>query len=342
MDTPQEGMMSHVSAFPSVHFDRIRKGQPQSAAFYYRPTEPLTNPIAPYRVVRGTVAMLANFSTQDMHTPVEGMQPFFTSYNNALVQHLAGHVPVPIGIVVADTATDMVGSEPVTVQTGGVVTTVNTGKVRISPGDWIAIKMPERDLSDLTMPNDPANRGVIRPVTYPMAQRSAIYGTLLSPASADLGAADFGDPEQLLHGLQPAGLFTEAMINMMAIGSVMARTCMDELKTESDRTIGGYLAMFGVIPGSEGHTYEVDEVPTELATVRTMVRKWFRHAITGTDALESGGVDYRVQLTNAVSLMIGAMVSAAHRERASILGKAVTGAEPGAAMDILLTHSFGL
>jgi hypothetical protein len=49
-----------------------------------------------------------------------------------------------------------------------------------------------------------------------------------------------------------------------------------------------------------------------------------------------------VQLTNAVSLMIGAMVSAAHRERASILGKAVTGAEPGAAMDILLTHSFGL
>ena len=229
MSTPVQQSPITINAHPATRFNLTRWRNPQNK--WKTPAAPLTDK-APFRLHRGDVAILCTFD-EDSTYPVEGLSPFFTSFNGC-----GSGVPsdlTALGIVAIDIAEDMSSpdgpQEAVAVQVGGIATIRNTGNVVINAGDIVAIRAPDDRCSDLTSPTDSVYQGVILPITYPLvpfdSQRMLNDGVprFLHAASQRDGVANMAflkNPEEFCHNGDTRGMMSAALATAFMAGVTMA------------------------------------------------------------------------------------------------------------------------
>jgi hypothetical protein len=134
---------------------------------------------APYIAHRGDIAMLSPLES-DYRETVEGLAPFYTSFNGIEARDVEDLTPLRFaGVAVAETPDDMAGDwspAAATLQIGGIATIRNTGGVTIPLGAYVGIRLPDRaNKDDMWHWQNPgsneAARGVIKPITFPITDK---------------------------------------------------------------------------------------------------------------------------------------------------------------------------
>ncbi|MFA5039941.1 MAG: hypothetical protein WC732_09740 [Candidatus Omnitrophota bacterium] len=273
------------------------------------------------RLRRGLVAMLANISFEDMSDKVESLPPFFVAYN-FLAKSTLEQPPIPLGVIITDQASDD-GMQPVAIQTGGVCTIVNTGTVTIPPGALVAVRPP---LSQTPSQRCEANEeGVVRPETFPLQFGSGGMEseTVKFVDTVHRISTDFRG------GLRAGHLLSDAIEECLAVGAANASLYGAMLLAfglgvaHASEFGGGTPVAVGKRLGLVGPAD-----PDAQLSVQTKLVDTF-------DGLAASS-DFMLSFRNMFSWASMAGRSAMAQTESAILGRAVTGADPGNAFDIML------
>jgi hypothetical protein len=357
MSTPAEHGVVVINGMPAQSFAKKRKTCRRP---YYTATP--ANEHAPFIAHAHDLAMQSPDDSVDRANVVEGLAPFFTSFNGIEEADRPSLTPLRfIGVVISDTPDDRASDQqptPSALQIGGICTIRNTGNQTIKIGDVVAIRMPERENKDdmwhVSNPgvNDSA-RGVIRPITYPLTKEQVSVATAAAAAARNAGnvlALGRGAITEMISTGDTGKLTAAGLVGAFATGMAMAALLEDcdgyQLANEPIATrVAGVAELFGMpLPAVNGGRPLVFDTPEHKTAARKRLTELALCMLLPDTPIPQGWDAAATQLfksiktTSGETLMMLAQAIAQHGRflRGTIVGVAMKPAARGEAFDIKL------